>query len=62
MVRTRSLFTALLAAAISVPAVSAGKVQKDGLALPAQASASRDAVRGIFMKSFEAYTWVFARI
>ncbi|KAF5356932.1 hypothetical protein D9756_006500 [Leucocoprinus leucothites] len=53
MVHTRSLITALLVA--TVPAVYAGKIQKDGLTLPPSASANRDAVKAIFVNSYEAY-------
>ncbi|KXN84061.1 putative mannosyl-oligosaccharide alpha-1,2-mannosidase 1B [Leucoagaricus sp. SymC.cos] len=55
MVHTRSLFTALLAVTLPLPVVFAAKVQKDGLALPNGASSSRDVVKDIFTRSYEAY-------
>jgi len=55
---TRSLFFAFLAATVSIPVVSPGKIQKDGLVLPPSSLENRDTIRNIFLKSYEAYRYV----
>ncbi|KAF9445727.1 glycoside hydrolase family 47 protein [Macrolepiota fuliginosa MF-IS2] len=56
MVQPRSLlFTTALAVALSSPFVVAGPVQKDGIAVPPNMAGNRDAVKQIFMDSYEAY-------